>query len=116
MAYSIETTDEKILLQQMVDTIVREVSPEAIILFGSRARSDARTDSDVDLLIIETAPFSPQRSRRKEAARLYIALKGLNISKDILLYSRDEFEQWKNSANHVIGRAIREGKVLHGRP
>lgn len=117
MTSPIDTTDEKFLLQQMVDTIVREVSPEAIILFGSRARGDARADSDVDLLIVETEPFSPQRSRRKEAARLYIALKGfLNISKDILLYSRDEFEQWKNSTNHVIGRAIREGKVLHGRP
>ncbi|WP_374565294.1 nucleotidyltransferase domain-containing protein [Nitrosomonas sp.] len=116
MTSPIDTTNEKILLQQMVDTIVREVSPEAIILFGSRARGDARADSDIDLLIVETEPFSPQRSRRKEAARLYIALKGLNISKDILLYSRDEFEQWKNSTNHVIGRAIREGKVLHGRP
>jgi predicted nucleotidyltransferase len=100
----------------MVDTIVREASPEAIILFGSRARGDARPDSDVDLLIVETEPFSPQRSRRKEAARLYIALKGLAISKDLLLYSRDEFEQWKNSMNHVVGRAVREGKVLHGRP
>lgn len=29
---------ENALLQQMVETIVREVSPETIILFGSRAR------------------------------------------------------------------------------
>lgn len=116
MINSIDTNNEKALLQQIVDTIVREVSPEAIILFGSRARGDARLDSDVDLLIVETEPFSPQRSRRKEAARLYIALKGLEISKDLLLYSRDEFEHWRNSTNHVVGRAIREGKVLHGRP
>lgn len=115
MINSINTSNEEALLQQMVDAIVREVSPEAIILFGSRARGDARADSDIDLLIVETEPFSPQRSRRKEAARLYIALKELNISKDILLYSRDEFDHWKNSASHVIGRAIREGKVLHGR-
>ena len=116
MTSPIDTTDEKILLQQMVDTIVREASPEAIILFGSRARGDARPDSDIDLLIIETEPFSPQHSRRKEAAGLYMALRGLAISKDILLYSRDEFEHWKNSINHVVGRALREGKVLHGRP
>lgn len=116
MINSINTSNEEALLQQMVDAIVREVSPEAIILFGSRARGDARADSDIDLLIVETEPFSPQRSRRKEAARLYIALKELNISKDILLYSRDEFDHWKNSTSHVIGRAIREGKVLHGRP
>ena len=80
-------TNQETLLQQMVETIVREVSPETIILFGSRARGDARSDSDVDLLVVETEPFSPQRSRRKEAARLYMALRGLEISKDILLYS-----------------------------
>lgn len=116
MTNSINISNEEALLQQMVDTIVREASPETIILFGSRARGDARPDSDVDLLIVETEPFSPQRSRRKEAARLYIALKGLEISKDLLLYSRDEFEHWRNSTNHVVGRAVREGKVLHGRP
>ncbi|MCX7111014.1 MAG: nucleotidyltransferase domain-containing protein [Proteobacteria bacterium] len=34
-------------------------------MFGSRARGDARPDSDVDLLIIESEPFSVQRSRRR---------------------------------------------------
>lgn len=38
--------DEEALLREMVDLIVREVEPEAIILFGSRARGDARPDSD----------------------------------------------------------------------
>lgn len=108
-------TNEEALLQQMVEMIVREVAPETIILFGSRARGDARPDSDVDLLVVEKKPFSPQRSRRKEAARLYMALRGLAVSKDILLYSRDEFDFWKDSLNHVIGRAHREGRVLHGR-
>ena len=109
------TTDDA-LLGQMVETIVREASPEAIILFGSRARGDARTDSDFDLLVVETEPFSPRRSRRKEAARLYMALRNLAISKDILLYSREEFDQWKKSISHVAGRAYHEGRVLHGRP
>jgi predicted nucleotidyltransferase len=106
---------EENLLQQMVRTIVGEVAPETIILFGSRARGEAHADSDVDLLVVETEAFSPQRSRRKEAARLYMALRGMAVSKDILLYSRAEFEHWKNSPNHVVGRAHREGRVLHGR-
>ena len=107
-------TSEETLLQQMVEMIVREVAPETIIIFGSRALGDARADSDVNLLVVEKEPFSPQRSRRKEAARLYMALRGLAISKDILLYSQDEFDHWKNSLNHVVGRAHREGRVLHG--
>lgn len=71
------TTDdqEENLLRQMVETIVGEVAPETIILFGSRARGEAHADSDVDLLVVETEAFSPQRSRRKEAARLYMALR-----------------------------------------
>lgn len=110
------SSNDEALLHQLVETIVREVSPEAIILFGSRARGDVRADSDVDLLVVETEPFSPQRSRRKESARLYMALRGLAISKDILLYGREEFDHWKNSLNHVVGRAHREGRVLHGQP
>src|SRR3989338_2139793 len=101
-------SSDEVLLRQMVETIVNEVAPETIILFGSRARGDARAGSDVDLLVVETEPFSPQRSRRKESARLYMALRGLAVSKDILLYSREEFEHLKNSPHHVVGWAHRE--------
>ncbi len=107
--------NEDSLITEIVDTIVREADPDTVILFGSRARGDAREDSDIDLLIVEREPFNSQRSRRQETARLYIALRKLQISKDLLLYSRDEFEQLKDSAHHIIGRAQREGKILHVR-
>jgi predicted nucleotidyltransferase len=108
-------SNEDSLIGAMVDTIVREADPDKVILFGSRARGNAREDSDVDLLIVETEPFGTQRSRRKETARLYLALRKLAIPKDLLLYSRDEFERLKDSAHHIVGRALREGRVLHER-
>ena len=40
------------LLDRMVRAIVAEVDPEQVILFGSRARGDAREDSDVDLIVV----------------------------------------------------------------
>lgn len=107
--------DEKQLLQEMVEVIVREVDPETIILFGSRARGDARPDSDVDLLVVESEPFSVQHSRQKAYLQLSMALRHLPVSKDILLYSHDEFGYWKTSLNHVVGRASREGRILHER-
>lgn len=107
--------NEDSLLQEIVETIVREVDPEQVILFGSRAREDARVDSDIDLLIIEKAPFTLHRSRRKETARLYFALRKLPIAKDLMLYSQDEFDRLKDQPQHVVGRAQREGKVLHTR-
>jgi predicted nucleotidyltransferase len=103
------------MLADMVEAIVREVDPERIYLFGSRARNKARANSDVDLLIIEHVPFGPQHSRLDEINRIYRALSSFRIPKDVLLYSRDEFTKWQNSTNHVIGRCCREGKLLYER-
>ena len=101
-------------IDRLVQVIVREVNPQTVILFGSHARGDARPDSDVDLMVVESQPFSPQRSRRAEYSRLSMALREFPFSKDILLYSQDEFDFWRDSPNHVVGRARREGKILHG--
>ena len=108
--------NEAEVLRQMVDIIVREADPEAIILFGSRARGEAGPDSDVDLLIIEREPFGPGRSRIQEAARLYHALRHMPASKDLLVYSREEFHRWKEALNHVVANAAREGRLLYGNP
>ena len=109
----IQLTDP--LLDQMVQTIVDEVDPEQVILFGSRAHGTAADDSDVDLVVVESAPFGEGRSRRREAARLWRALAGFDISKDILVYSHDEVEHWRHSLNHILARVLREGKVLYER-
>src|SRR5262245_15424067 len=54
------------ILDEMVRAIVREIDPEQVYLFGSRARGDARADSDVDLLIVDHKPFgSGQADFRK---------------------------------------------------
>ena len=103
------------LLDQMVQAIVAEVDPEQVILFGSRARGDAREDSDVDLVVVEAEPFGPERSRRQELVRLYHALVEFPVSADILVYSHDDVDYWRDSLNHVLARALREGKVLYER-
>ena len=104
------------LLHRMVKAIVDEVDPEQVILFGSRARGDATADSDVDLVVVEAVPFGDGRDRRAEATRLWRALAGFGVSKDILVYSRDEVEYWRDSLNHVLARALREGEMLYERP
>ena len=103
------------LLDRMIRTIVDEVDPEQVILFGSRARGDARPDSDVDLLVVESEPFGAGRSRHAETVRLNRALVATPVARDILVYSRDDIEQWRGSLNHVAARALREGRVLYAR-
>lgn len=103
------------LLQEIVGAIVREVAPEKIILFGSWARGTFGPESDVDFLIIGAKAFGPDHSRRKEMSRIWQALNHFLIPVDILLYTPDEVENWRDSLNHVIGRALREGKVVYER-
>ena len=103
------------LIDGMVQAIVDEVDPEQVILFGSRGRGDERKDSDVDLVVVEAEPFGPERSRHKEMVRLYHAVAGFPIAADVLVYSRDDVDFWRDSLNHVLARALREGRVLYER-
>ena len=103
------------LLQEIVDRIVAEVDPERIILFGSQARGEAHEHSDVDLIVLESEPFGEGRTKRSEEVRVHFALWGLGVATDILIYSLEETEYWKDSLNNVLARALREGRALYER-
>ena len=103
------------LLDRMVRAIIDEVDPEQVILFGSRARGDARDDSDVDLIVVEAEPFGPQRARHREMVRLYHAVAQFPVAADLLVYSSEDVAYWRDSLNHVLARALREGTVLYDR-
>lgn len=51
----------------------RELGPrlQRIVLFGSRARGDARDDSDYDLLLLMSEPFDWWRETRRANAALF---------------------------------------------
>ncbi|MGD0497391.1 MAG: nucleotidyltransferase domain-containing protein [Bryobacteraceae bacterium] len=96
---------------EIVERITRRFSPEKIILFGSRARGDARPDSDVDLLVL----FQEVDDARARAVELYVALVGCGVATDILVSTTARFERYKNVVNTVYWPAAREGKVLYER-
>ena len=97
------------LIQRCAQALV-DSSPagSGVILFGSRARGDHRPDSDADFLVIQPRV----RSRVAEAARLARLLRSFHVPADIMVVSRDTFEEWKNTPNSVFFEAARHGKVL----
>jgi predicted nucleotidyltransferase len=97
----------------MVQTIVDEVAPHQIVLFGSQARGDASDASDVDLLIITGEPIQNGQQRMEMMTHLWRALSDVRGPKDLLVYSRGEVDKWKEAPNHVIARALREGTTLY---
>ena len=76
----------------------------------------SRERSDVDLIVLEAEPFGAARSRHKELVRLYHAIAGFPVAADVLVYSHEDVDYWRDSLNHVLARALREGKVLYERP
>ena len=103
------------LIESMAAAIVQEVKPQRVYLFGSCARGRPSPDSDVDFLIVEDEAFSCDRSRWSELRRIRKALRPFRVPKDILVYSREEFDKWQSSANHIIANAVREGRLLYER-
>ncbi len=104
------------MIGEMVDVLAKAADPDQIILFGSRGRGEARDNSDVDLIVVESEPFGPGRDRVQEMARLYKALSRFPVPIDLLVYSQKDVEYWRDSLNHVLARALREGRVLYERP
>ena len=96
----------------LVRRLVETIDPDRIILFGSRARGDHRPDSDVDLLIVKPSEDPPAR----RDVRAYRAIMDLPIPKDVLWYTPDEVRDWGEVRNHIVSRALREGKVLYEKP
>ena len=98
-------------LAEIIRRILAAGEPQKIVLFGSRARGDARADSDYDLLLVEPSELP----RHKRAARYRRALTGLNGAKDILVWTPDEVAQWRDVPNAFVTTAVQEGVVLYER-
>jgi len=97
------------LVRDVVRRIVQAAQPDKIILFGSRARGDARPDSDIDILVIKK---SAEPGYRHDAA-LYLALAGLNAPVDLLTYTPEEVSDWSAVPQAFLTTAVREGKVVY---
>ncbi len=102
----------------MAAAIGNDLAASCVILFGSRARGDHRTHSDVDLAVIveQTALDAPARYDLREQAVASAAqiADGRFRRIDILIWTEPEYRTKKRSINNVAGRAWREGKILYG--
>lgn len=93
-----------------VRAILRVGRPEAVILFGSRARGTAREDSDIDLLIIERT----DEPKHKRSRRYQRALANRRVPIDLLVRTPEEVEQELRQPYPLMKEIMTTGKRLYG--
>jgi predicted nucleotidyltransferase len=99
------------MLKEITQRIRAVSNPEQIILFGSAARGEASSDSDLDLLVVK----ADVDSTRAEAARIYQVLADLPVPVDVVVVRQAYVQRYGDLVGTVVRPALREGKVLYAR-
>jgi predicted nucleotidyltransferase len=101
----------KSTLKRLIDILAREVEPDRIILFGSRAKGNCKELSDYDICILKTGITN----RRQLAKQIYCLLYDLNIPFDIIVETPERFKRLKNNRFMIYREIAKHGQVIYER-
>src|SRR5687768_3742476 len=98
------------VLREIVARLVAELEPRRIYLFGSQARGNVGPDSDYDLMVLVDEAAEPLY---RLSQRGHLALWGLGLAADIVVWDRAMFDSRVHLAASFAGTVVREGKLLY---
>lgn len=90
-----------------------EPDVQAVVAFGSRARGEARDDSDLDLAVIVRQPQLTPAEKLACWQRFHGAVGRLGVGVDVVVAGAADAERLSGSRWHVFGDVAREGRVLY---
>jgi predicted nucleotidyltransferase len=95
-------------IAKIIKSTVQEYLPDVeVFLFGSRAKNNASTESDYDILLIIRTELSP-REKLPLRTKVRKSLLEIGIRSDILIQSRLEVKRKKNLPGHIIRHILNE--------
>ena len=102
------------ITQETIDEVTRRLvevyDPMEIYLFGSYAWGSPTEDSDMDLLVVVKESNEPRWQRANPGAK---ALWGVGVSKDLLIYTKAEFERAVEHPSTLARKVKQEGVLLY---
>ena len=113
MLSSLESTNSAVdtsLLGQVRQRLVTLPGLIRLVAFGSRARGDARADSDLDLMVV----LANKGSLGDRAWEVRRRLLDILVPVDLIIYTPEEFEKVRRLKSSIAGIAEREGLILVG--
>ncbi|MFH1440679.1 MAG: nucleotidyltransferase domain-containing protein [Candidatus Omnitrophota bacterium] len=97
------------VINQLVKSIVENVHPLKIILFGSAARGELSAGSDIDVLVV----MPEDVHRRKIAQLLYRRITGVGLSFDIIVATPNDLLKYKDNIGLIYHTVLKEGKEIY---
>ena len=86
---------------------------QALVAFGSRARSEARVDSDLDLAVICREPTLTPAEKTQRSFEYRRMLGAVGCGVDLVVVGATDAERLAGSRWHVMGDVARHGRVLY---
>jgi len=96
-------------LRRAIQIIVEVAEPDKIILFGSHARGDDRTDSDYDFLVLKRG----EKKQRALTQKIYLEFKDIGAPIDVIVADMDKFEELKSDPYLIYSEAARHGRTVY---
>ena len=103
--------DEAAALAFLRDRLVIALKPRSIWLFGSRARSSARADSDFDLLLV--LPDGLSSDIYADYQRAAEPVVGCGLGYDIVPCSWSDFQKSRSEPGSLANKVVIEGKEIY---
>ncbi len=85
---------------------------DAIVLYGSVARGEARKDSDIDILVVSQDPKAI-RERVSEIRSDFTYERNYEFLISLIHRSRDELYRLGQMGSPLIAEAVRDGEILY---
>ena len=100
-------------IAQIVE-LLKEESPDKIILFGSHAYGQPDQESDIDLLVIKNIPSADIRDFRvKLKLKLWELIKKWNIPVDIVVDSENRIKQRIIEGDLFYKEILTKGNIVY---
>jgi HEPN domain-containing protein/predicted nucleotidyltransferase len=99
------------VLVRLTEAIVARVRPRRIVLFGSRARGDARLDSDYDVMVEEEQEHEDEWKRAHEIRDAI--RRRIHVDVQIHVRTPAKFERRREDVGTIDYDIAREGIVLY---
>lgn len=91
--------------------LAKATGADAVILFGSRARSDSGPDSDWDLCVLLPDDVAPQQFT---PSKLWSLVRDLDVAVEVYPIRRSVFEAKKSDINSLSYQVAKDGYAIVG--